>query len=274
MPTKNAVAVWDFTISKELNNEISIKNWLNETCKKWAFQLEEGESGYIHYQGRVSLKVKVRLPEGLTGAHWTPTSSESSDNDFYATKEKTRIEGPWTNKDVTLYIPRQIREIDELFPWQKDVIEMAKTWDKRSINCLIDTKGNIGKSILKTYMGVYKISQTLPFCNDFKDVMRMAYDMPESTCYMMDMPRAVNKDRLYGLFGGLENLKDGYCYDDRYAFRQKYMDCPNIWVFSNTIPDTSLMSKDRWKFWGVDSDKRLFKREVESEKGEFFGAML
>ena len=40
------------------------KNLLKKWAKKWVFQKEKGDSGYIHYQGRISL-IKKREPEVL-----------------------------------------------------------------------------------------------------------------------------------------------------------------------------------------------------------------
>jgi hypothetical protein len=68
---------------------------------------------------------------------------------------------------------------------------------------------------------------------------------------MIDMPRAIKKDKLNGFYSAIESLKDGYAFDDRYKFVEKIFDSPCIWVFTNTYPDTDLLSEDRWKFWHV-----------------------
>jgi len=266
MPSStNPCAGWDFTCPEERISVDNLKIWLTENCKKWAFQVEKGESGYIHYQGRVSLKVKIRKPERFVkGLNWSLTSTECTKDDFYVTKAETRIKGPWKNTDEVIYIPRQIREIETLFPWQQKIVDMSGVWDKRTVNCIVDTVGNNGKSIIKTYMGVYKLAQILPFCNDYQDIMRMAYCLPKSTCYLIDMPRAINKDRLFQFFGAVEHLKDGYCFDDRYHFKQCYFDSPNVWIFTNKIPSIEDLSVDRWIFWGIDSDKKLFVMDRET----------
>lgn len=222
------------------------------------FQLEKGESGYEHYQGRISLKVKSRLPKWpYDKIHWSPTSKANSDNDFYVTKEETRTQGPWKDTDENLYIPRQIREIKELHPWQQQVADSRHTWDTRTINVLVDTKGNNGKSILKTYIGCQGLGRSLPFMNDYRDIMRMVMDTPKKTLYIIDIPRALRKDALFQFFSGVETLKDGYAFDDRYHFREAYFDCPTIWVFMNMVPDTEMMSKDRWKYWTIDNLKLI-----------------
>lgn len=267
-PIKNAVAVWDFTFPRDCGMDPEdVITFCKEFCKKWSFQVEEGESGYIHYQGRVSLKVKTRKPEKpCSECHWSVTSMDASHDDFYAVKKETRVDGPWTDKDpVPAYIPRQIREIKKLYPWQQKIIDKSKIWDTRSVDMLIDHEGCIGKSYAKGFMRAYGHARVLPFCNDYKDMMRMVMDMPTHTCYMIDMPRALKKDKVFQFFAAIESIKDGYAYDDRYQFKDKFFDSPNIWVFSNSKPDLSLLSTDRWRFWGVDSDKKLFRRDLTHE---------
>ena len=59
MTSKNSIAVWDFTLPGDFGDKETLNNWLREKCKKWTYQLEKGASGYIHYQGRISLKNKT-----------------------------------------------------------------------------------------------------------------------------------------------------------------------------------------------------------------------
>ena len=171
---------------------------------------------------------------------------------FYVEKDETRVDGPWRDDDEILYIPRQIREITELRCWQLEVIQSLQKWDARTINLIFCPEGNIGKSILVGYCRAHRLARALPPVNDHKDIMRMVCDLPTSKAYLFDMPRAINKDRLYGFYAGIETMKDGYAYDDRYSFKEKVFDCPNIWIFSNTLPDESLLSPDRWRIWVVD----------------------
>lgn len=250
--------VWDITIPADKAVLEDLKKWMKTNCKSYAFQLERGsETGYVHYQCRISLKEKDRLSGvkrllAIEEAHLCPTSDANKANMFYVMKEDTKIDGPWTDKDEEpLYIPRQIRDITALRPWQQSLISDKDVWNTRSINILIDKMGNIGKSILKTWIGVHQIGRSLPFSNDYKDFMRMVMDTPKRKLYIIDVPRAIRKEQVHSFFSGIETLKDGYAYDDRYKFREEYFDCPNIWVFMNTLPDRRYMSFDRWNLWEV-----------------------
>lgn len=253
----NAVCVYDFTVSGETNKETILKT-LKIYCKKFCFQKEKGDSGYEHYQGRFSLKVKLRIGTLISknyfeGYHLSITSGTNKDNDFYVTKEDTRIAGPWKDTDEEIYIPRQIRGI-ELRTWQKQIVALADIFDTRKIHCIIDTTGNIGKTILCTYIGAHRIGKSIPFANDYKDILRMVMDMPISKLYTIDMPRAVNKERLGQMYAALETVKGGYAYDDRYKFKDQYFDCPQIVVFTNKVPDRGYLSKDRWNMLTVNPE--------------------
>lgn len=243
-----------------------LKSFLDTFTKKWCFQLEKGETtGYLHYQGRFHLIKKDRISGILKKYRFTHLSITSSNcsNDFnYVEKNETRVKGPWFSQNIEndinyQYIPRQIREISNLYPWQETIIQMSKEWDSRNINIIIDQVGNNGKTILKTYMGVHKLGRSVPFVNDYKDIMRIIYCLPTSNCYLFDFPRAINKERMFGLFSGIEDIKNGYCWDDRYSFKERYFDCPNIFVFTNTFPDISMLSNDRWRFWTINPETKV-----------------
>lgn len=259
--TMSACCVWDFTLKSDGLPPADLIKLLRQHCKKYCFQEEEGKSGFKHYQGRFSLKVKCRM-NGVkawmpNATHLSATSNANKGNMFYVMKDDTRIHGPWKDSDEDIYIPRQIREIKQLYPWQQHIVDNYDTWDTRTINVIYDQKGNNGKSILCGYMRAHKKGFVLPFCNDYKDIMRMIMCVPTKRCYLMDMPRAINKDKLYQMYSAIETIKNGYAYDDRYHFKEKVFDCPNIWVFTNMLPDLNLLSSDRWKIWNISSDMKL-----------------
>ena len=154
--------------------------------------------------------------------------------------------------------PRQIREIEALYPWQQQIVDDANVWNTRVINLVIDKTGNNGKSILKNYISVHGIGISIPFCNNYKKIMCFVMDTPKKRLYIFDIPCSVNKDRLHGLMNGIETIKDGYAYDDRYSFKEEYFDCPNIWVFSNKQLDMEYLGINKWKLWSIDENKRLF----------------
>jgi len=253
---------YDLTIKAEMVEVDSLKDKFRDIAKSWCFQKECGlKTGYLHYQCRISLKVKKRDCElaKLFDKEWgmwcSPTSIACKDDNFYVMKEDTRVEGPWSDTDENVYIPRQVREIIKLYPWQEQIASMVNVWDTRHINVVLDNSGNIGKSVLMMYLRCHGLARRIPPINDAKDLMRIVCDMPTARCYLIDMPRAMNKERLYGLFSAVESIKDGFAYDDRYHYKEKLFDCPNIWMFTNVEPDMGMLSRDRWRFYEVKDNE-------------------
>lgn len=204
-------------------------------------------------QGRFHLKVKERITgviKKFPGFHLSITAEASITNYYYVEKEDTRIRGPWKSDDIEVKIPWQMEGIIPL-PWQQQILDDANIRSRRTINILLDKVGNIGKTILVCYAGIHRIARTIPFRNDYRDMIRMVMDAPKSKMYMFDIPRSTQKDKLYEFFAGIETLKGGYAFDDRYKFREEWFDAPNIWIFTNTEPDRNLLSPDRWKIWEV-----------------------
>lgn len=242
------------------NLATELSKTLDEISKRWIFQLEQGkETNRFHFQGRFSLITKKRkceclklFPNFKTISLLPESTAGEEESTFYCMKkDDTFRQGPWNNEKKKIYIPRQITEIKNLHPWQQQIIDISKVWDTRHINIIFDKHGNNGKSTLCTYMGVFGLGKLLPFCNDYKDILRMTYDVGVQKAYLIDIPRAISKERLFQFYGAIETIKSGYCYDDRYKFQDRYFDCPNVFVFTNVLPDESLLSKDRWNYWTI-----------------------
>lgn len=258
---ENPVCCWDFTLwDKGDNIKISdIKDRLNEIAKKWCFQGEDAGSG-LHYQGRMSLMLKKRSGEfSFLKAHLSKTSKANQDNDFYVCKEETRISGPW--RDTDPYVPRQVREVVSLYKWQKYIEDDINKWDTRHINVILDKGGDIGKSICVSYLcTMNKNVRSIPALNSYKDIMGIVMCMPVAKLYLVDQPRAMLKSQQQEFYSAIESIKDGHAFDTRYSFKEKWFDCPNIWIFSNVPPDRTLLSHDRWRIWVVDESTSELRR--------------
>lgn len=253
----NACCVWDLTVPMDNCNSDELKAFFAEHCKKWCFQGEEGEeTGYKHWQCRISLKTKIRknqvldLMSELKG-HVSRTSSANQKNDFYVMKEDTRISGPY--RDTDLYVPWQYRNDVVWYPWQEKVISiMGLIPSRRRIHIIVDRAGASGKSFLACWHGCRGLARVIPPLNDYKDLMRMMCDVPNTHCLFVDIPRALDKKNLRGFFGAMETIKSGYAFDERYSFKEKWFDTPHIFVFSNKYPDMNLLTMDRWVIWDMD----------------------
>lgn len=252
----NAVYIFDFTLKQEGIEYYEICNELNGICKKYVFQLEEGKEGYKHYQGRISLITKKRINQMIkfqpwtNHAHFTITSARGAQDVEYVTKVESRIAGPWHGPMKQIFIPSHIKDI-VLRPWQESLINLCNIYEKRKIYVIIDYVGNIGKSTLCTYMRCHGLGRIIPPMNEAKDIMRMVCNMKISNTYLIDMPKALPKIKLNQLYSAIESVKSGYAYDDRYRFKEKIFNIPNIVVFTNVRPDRGLLSNDRWELLSV-----------------------
>lgn len=263
---------WDFTINEERIKFEDLKAWCVEHCKKWAFQLEEGKkTGLKHYQIRVSLKSKKRKNEVLNTfsepqhvRHLSPTSGANRTNEFYVTKSDTRLSGPWTDRDLNLYIPKQYR-LDKLYPYQSQILETLSVFDNRHINIIVDENGGEGKSSIAAIAELQHDCLDVPCLNDIKDLVGYVCNhcsdrnIHELKGIFIDLPRAMPKCRLQGLYSGIEQIKKGKLYDLRYHTKVWWIDSPVIWVFTNETPNMEWLSNDRWIFWEITPDKKLKK---------------
>ena len=69
--------------------------------------------------------------------------------------------------------------------------------------------------------------------------------------FLFNLSRA-HKDASYGF---LESIKDGFVVSEKYQSKNVYIKTPNtVMVFSNSFPDTSGLSKDRWKIFEIVND--------------------
>lgn len=271
---------YDFTIHEGhnpfgLDRDKTIEK-LNAWAKKWVFQLERGEkSGRLHFQGRISLHEKeyeeVFVKKVTLKANWsrTTTGIHLGNNFNYVMKEQTRVEGPWDNRmfPEAPVMCREVKEFltHEMYPWQKQVLEIAETYDARSIHMIWDDIGNVGKSVFVDYLDYKRIAMPLPATiTSTEDMMQFVHSMieqhGEDKCYLVDMPRCTDKEkgRLRPFWAGIECLKNGTVYDKRYAAKRRRMaQRPQIIVFSNELPTFAWLSMDRWHIWKMMPDKSL-----------------
>lgn len=250
------------------------KGFCTLLAKHWCFQKERGDDGYVHWQGVISLIKKRRKDEllsfcsteGVRVPHYCqPVSNPARGEVFYYTKADTRIEGPWKDTDpeeVEVYIPWQYRDII-LYPWQSRVLASKQVRNFRSVNCILDFRGKLGKTTIAAIAELMHGAIDMPPCNNYEQLVASMCDMLHGRkirspgLVFVDIPRAVDQRNLAGLFAACEQIKKGKVYDQRYSYKQWWFDSPQIWVFTNRIPELAHFSTDRWWFWTVNEAKEL-----------------
>lgn len=284
---KAQVVGFDVTIPKNKYREWrELGKQLNEWCKKWVFQEEKGEGGYEHWQVRLHLIQKkthagmisdLKMGQGPIsdiGGHWSVTSGGVHlNNKFnYVMKKDSRVDGPWKDSDYQepAVMTRQLRYFleNDMYPWQTEVMGWCQEPDDRKVDLILDRVGNSGKSILAEYLEYHGLAFEMPPLRQMEDIMQFAYSFPVQKAYLIDMPRAMKKDRLGDFYAGLESIKNGVCYDKRYCGKKRRFDRPRVIVFSNCAPDWKFLSADRWNVYDMLPDKSLNQLDVASMAGD------
>lgn len=267
------VAVYDFRYNLDSTTKDGLIAILKGIAKKWAFQKEKGDSGYVHWQGRMSLIKARRKPELMSlmrmhdipiPQYLEPSSAESLKGDcFYVMKLDTRVEGPWTDKDKEEWTCPEWDMPEFWHPWQQQVIDSRQIRDKRTINLVLDRKGNHGKTHLTMYLEQRDMCVVVPSLHDAKEIMEcicdelMATENRDPKLVIVDLPRAVNKKALAGLMTALEQIKNGKVIDRRYHYKKWFFRPPQLWVFTNRLPNLAYMSMDRWQLWELTDSMTL-----------------
>lgn len=258
--------VWDFTLPRLDLDENILKDNLRKQCKKYSFQLEKGESGYEHWQGRVSLIKKKSLKALINSfsvythwakAHFSITSSNAKGDMFYVIKDDTRIDGPWTEKDEIKIITTQMKLFNSwgLLPWQETAKEICQQFCLRTIDLIYDPIGNAGKSLFSEHMEYEGLAEEIPPFRMMDDIFQWVATRPIKSAYIVDMPRGMKKDKLGDFYSGIEVIKNGVAYDKRYTAKKIRFNRPRVFVFTNTLPALDLMSKDRWCIWTISKNE-------------------
>lgn len=261
--SNNPIAMFDITIP-EVDYEVpKLLALMKLNCSRFAFQLEEGtETGYRHYQCRISLKKKMRfstmLNKKLFSGHISATSNPThfAGDEFYVLKDETRIDGPWTDRDVVKTVTKQLTIFQgyTLRKYQEAIIEECNKFCMRTINLIYDPVGNCGKSLLSEYLEFEGMAEEVPPYRLMDDIFQWVATRPIKGCYIVDMPRGMKKDKLADFYSGIEVIKNGVAYDKRYTAKKVRFSRPRIFIFTNELPCFDLMSKDRWITWQILPD--------------------
>lgn len=278
-PWNSACAVWDFTfyglgVEEKILDKDGFIVWLSRVAKKWCFQLEKCPStGSLHFQGRLSLKVKQRVGWWLKdaavvgGIHLSVTSSENRDNMFYVMKDDTRVDGPWKDDDEVVFISEEALEMDKILSgtpdkrWFFEIRDWMRREDKdgRQIRLILDPIGGHMKTMFATWATMHGYAQricVLP-SHTSGQIMAQILKMKKYGCYIFDFPRAIDKRKMDDIMCAIEEVKNGHAFDHRYRFVEEYFPRPDVLLFMNDCPRLNAMSQDRWFIQFINFKWRL-----------------
>lgn len=253
--SNNPIFFWDLTIPAKNVTKEELFDWLSQSSKQWAFQLEEGSTGYRHWQIRTNLKEKTRVPPTpCEQAHYTPTQTSTVEGKkafSYVMKDEGRIDGPWTDKDQ-IYVPPRISNLTELFPWQSQAMEKLRSQNDRQILWIYENVGNVGKSIFIDYLICREQAIFVPPACDTEQQMggyiysRVHLRPAKQWIIVVDLPRSTSKGAFKKLMGCIEQTKSGRAFDGRNTARMALFRRPKVVVCSNYPPQRKYQSNDRW----------------------------
>lgn len=170
-------------------------------------------------------------------------------------KEESRVSGPWSDRKI--YQGRDLPTT--LWPWQQHVCDevLSECGNDRQINYIIDRVGHQGKSKFCKYMEYHHKMVMLPW-GKTSDILNYVIKCPNKDAFMFDLSRTKPKDwDRNDISAAMEQIKNGHVVNWKFETGGVMFDPPHVWCFSNSVPDLSSMSRDRWKFWEINGLRRL-----------------
>jgi len=252
---------WFFTLNNYTEVEMAvIKKSFEDMGEKYHVGFEIGESGTPHLQGAIILKQACRLDEriNISRIHWEKLGDESM---WYTQKEGK----PFISRGIKSPI---IDDFIGLKPhwWQLEILDLLKSQpDPRKIYVYIDKKGGSGKSTFARHLCLTS-SETIKVTgkgNDVKYMMASALEKGDISCVIWDLPRDCAN---YISYGALEEIKDGHICSGKYESKSIIFNRPHVIIFSNELPATEKLSRDKWVIRYINEDEStLDDLETESD---------
>ena len=159
---------------------------------------------------------------------------------------------------LTLYrkqMSRRNLSSTELRLWQQQLMNNISTPSEREIIWVIGIKGNEGKTwfqeYVETFYGYARVVR-LDLKMKTANVLHVLTKRPLSTTdiFLFNEPRALNHESCN--YSILESIKDGTAVSSKYNNDIMRFKIPNVVVvFSNHMPNTRELSKDRWKIFRI-----------------------
>ncbi len=241
---------WIFTLNNYTKESI-ILICNDSSIKRYSFQEETGELGTPHLQGYIEFITKRRPWTSLK--HWKAHWIKCKDSPHctieqaiaYTQKQDTRT-GQLYLKGIKRLRPLKILSFEELYDWQKEIVNECNTVaDDRIINWIWEPHGSRGKTQLCKYL-VHHLG-AIVVGGGKKDMYYQivsAREVPD--IILINLPHGSDMPDLQGL----EAIKDGLFASPKYESTMYIMNSPHIFIFANMplkFEDDDYNNKSRWK---------------------------
>jgi len=136
--------------------------------------------------------------------------------------------------------------ITDLYPWQKDIVDMVQTKSNDYvINWYCNTEDISRIELIKLLCYKYDALMVTRKVNDMK---RMIVNCNKRNGYypnliIFDVSRLIPK---YIDYGGIEEIKNGI-FNTVHPYNTVLMDIPHVLIFANTTPDLKKISVAKYK---------------------------
>lgn len=249
---------WDATAPVKLYpNAETIKAYLKSMrADRYAFGLEKGEqTGYEHWQIRVVFKepkALKKLKDGMPGVHWSPTKVRNFDyvekeGNYYRSWEEALDK--WKNL--------------ELKPWEEQLLYAIDKQSDREIAILVDVRGGLGKTTFAKHLVATKRMEYIPQMASPKDYMHVAFAKKNARGYVIDLCMGQDFHEKYSgnwqatFFNAVEQMKNGFLYDGRNAWKECWTDPKDILIMMNQYPEHGHIADDRVRIFEVNEFELL-----------------
>lgn len=242
---------WCWTLNNYTKEDIiHIETYINTKKIEFIFQEEIGKNGTPHLQGYFYYKNAINfstIHKEFPNMHLEKARNKEAAIK-YCSKTETSV-GPVHTNIKTERKLKDPLEGKTLKPWQQEIIDLIKTEpNERTINWYYDTTGNIGKTSLSKHICINNPNETLYIggkANDIKYGIACFIENENNylrTC-ILDFTRSTEQ---FISYEGIESIKNGIFYNNKYESKMVIFDTPHIICFANFTPDTTKLSKDRW----------------------------
>jgi len=252
-PQDSPVKKWIFTLNNFTKVEYNdiISNF-SSNSSRYSIGIETGESGTIHLQGYVELKVKKRFSyfkKIMPRAHLQKAKGSREENLIYTQKDGNFKQ----NFTEEIYCEKPCKELEY-------ILEKMDNYDfprgDRMINVVVDYKGGLGKTEFARYC-VMKYKDCIVTGGKAADMKNqiVEYLKEHLVCpkyIIMDIPR---KNINFISYQGIEECKNMLFYSGKYEGGMVNGNKPFFLMFMNDLPDEEAMSKDRWDIKVFNKDE-------------------
>jgi len=241
---------------------------LKKICCGYIFQSEIGEdTGTLHLQGYMITCKDMRLTELKKsldkGIHFEKRKGTKKAAIDYCCKDETKdmqlADTYFTFGTITLpKKPCTLNIINILRPWQKSLCDIIEgPINDRSIHWVFDSLGNNGKTVFCKYL--YVKYQALLFTGgavgDISCSIALAQksgkDLNDKNTFVFNFPRSTERIS----YKAIESCKDGLLFSKKYESSCLVFNNPHLICFSNEMPNSEMLSSDRWIYWVIKNNE-------------------